>query len=97
MRNQPYEYKVEMRNIYFRSPSRLKRMVLNGLSLSVQMGQYIGLVGASKCGKSAIISLLERLVDPEAGEALIDGKDISKLNVKSYRSHLTLVSLEPTL
>lgn len=86
-----------MRNVYFRYPNRPERRVLNGLSLNVETGQYIGLVGASGCGKSTIISLLERFFDPEAGEILVDGKDISMLNVKSYRSHLALVSQEPTL
>ncbi|KAJ5338527.1 hypothetical protein N7452_005255 [Penicillium brevicompactum] len=91
------EGSLEMRNVYFRYPNRPERRVLNGLSLNVETGQYIGLVGASGCGKSTIISLLERFFDPEAGEILVDGKDISKLNVKSYRSHLALVSQEPTL
>lgn len=88
---------LEMRNIYFRYPNRPERVVVNGLSLSVQPGQYIGLVGASGCGKSTIIALLERFFDPEVGQILVDGKDISKLNVQSYRSHLALVSQEPTL
>ncbi|CAI7662711.1 unnamed protein product [Penicillium crustosum] len=88
---------LEMRNIYFRYPNRLERVVVNGLSLSIQPGQYIGLVGASGCGKSTLIALLERFFDPEKGQILVDGKDISKLNVKSYRSHLALVSQEPTL
>ncbi|KAJ5827488.1 ABC transporter integral membrane type 1 [Penicillium robsamsonii] len=88
---------LEMQNIYFRYPNRPERVVINNLSLSVQPGQYIGLVGASGCGKSTIIALLERFFDPEAGKILVDGKDISNLNVKSYRSHLALVSQEPTL
>ncbi|KAM5458307.1 putative ABC-type xenobiotic transporter [Microsporum audouinii] len=88
---------LEMRNIYFRYPNRPEKMVIAGLSLSVQPGQYIGLVGASGCGKSTIIALLERFFDPEAGQILVDGKDISKLNIKNYRSHLALVSQEPTL
>ncbi|OQE06883.1 hypothetical protein PENVUL_c016G07224 [Penicillium vulpinum] len=88
---------LELRNIYFRYPNRPERAIVNGLSLRIQPGQYIGLVGASGCGKSTIIALLERFFDPEAGEILVDGKDISKLNVKSYRSHLALVSQEPTL
>ena len=88
---------LEMRNIYFRYPNRPERVVFNCLSLSIQPGQYIGLVGASECGKSTIIALLERFFDPEAGQTLVDGKDISRLNLKSYRSHLALVIQEPTL
>jgi len=41
--------------------------------------------------------LLERFFDPEAGRILVDGKDITTLNVKNYRSHLALVGQEPTL
>ncbi|KAJ5192045.1 hypothetical protein N7449_008187 [Penicillium cf. viridicatum] len=88
---------LEMRNIFFRYSNRPERVVVNGLSLSVQPGQYIGLVGASGCGKSTLIALLERFFDPEEGQILVDGKDISKLNVKSYRRHLALVSQEPRL
>ncbi|KAK2834899.1 hypothetical protein FQN49_006805 [Arthroderma sp. PD_2] len=88
---------LEMRNIYFRYPNRPEKVVVAGLNLSVQPGQYIGLVGASGCGKSTIIALLERFFDPEAGQILVDGKDISKLNIKNYRSHLALVSQDPTL
>ncbi|KAF9249905.1 hypothetical protein DTO013E5_8714 [Penicillium roqueforti] len=91
------EGSLELRNIYFRYPNRPERVVISGLSLSIQPGQYTGLVGASGCGKSTIIALLERFFDPEAGQTLVDGKDISRLNLKSYRSHLALVIQEPTL
>lgn len=88
---------LELRNVYFRYPNRPERIVINGLTLKIEAGQYIGLVGASGCGKSTIIALLERFFDPELGDILVDGKDISTLNVKNYRSHLALVSQEPTL
>ena len=88
---------LELRNVYFRYPNRPERVVLKGISLSVQPGQFIALVGASGCGKSTIISLLERFFDPEVGQILVDAKHISKLNIKNYRSHLALVSQEPTL
>lgn len=88
---------IELRNVYFRYPNRPERVVLNGLNLDVKPGQYVALVGASGCGKSTTIALLERFFDAEKGQILVDGKDISKLNIKSYRSHLALVSQEPTL
>ena len=88
---------LELRNVYFRYPNRPEKVVLRGISLSVQPGQFIALVGASGCGKSTIISLLERFFDPEVGQILVDAKHISKLNIKNYRSHLALVSQEPTL
>jgi len=71
--------------------------VLRGLSLTVKPGQYVALVGASGCGKSTTIALLERFYDPLAGGVYVDGKEISSLNLNDYRSFLALVSQEPTL
>lgn len=88
---------VEFRNVHFRYPTRPTQPVLSGLSLTVQPGQYVALVGASGCGKSTTIALLERFYDILSGCIFVDGKDISQLNVNSYRSQLALVSQEPTL
>ncbi|KAJ4859708.1 ABC transporter transmembrane region domain-containing protein [Trichoderma breve] len=91
------EGKIEFRQVYLRYPERPEQLVLRGLNLYIQPGQYIALVGSSGCGKSTAISLLERFYDPTAGEVYIDGKDISTLNIADYRSFISLVSQEPTL
>jgi ATP-binding cassette, subfamily B (MDR/TAP), member 1 len=83
--------------VHFRYPTRPEQPVLRGLNLSVSPGQYIALVGPSGCGKSTTIALLERFYDPLTGGIFVDGKEISSLNVNSYRAHLALVSQEPTL
>ncbi|RFU81921.1 abc multidrug transporter mdr1 [Trichoderma arundinaceum] len=88
---------IEFRNVHFRYPTRPAQPVLSGLSLTVSPGQYVALVGASGCGKSTTIALLERFYDILSGCIYVDGKDISQLNVNSYRSQLALVSQEPTL
>jgi ATP-binding cassette subfamily B (MDR/TAP) protein 1 len=88
---------IEFRDVHFRYPTRPEQPVLRGLSLTVKPGQYVALVGASGCGKSTAIALLERFYDPLSGGIYVDGKDISRLNVNSYRSFLALVSQEPTL
>lgn len=88
---------VEFRNVHFRYPTRPEQPVLRGLNLSVQPGQYIALVGASGCGKSTTIALLERFYDPLIGGIYVDGKEISSLNINDYRSYIALVSQEPTL
>ncbi|KAB5558371.1 P-loop containing nucleoside triphosphate hydrolase protein [Coniochaeta sp. 2T2.1] len=88
---------VEFREVHFRYPTRPEQPVLRGLNLTVSPGQYVALVGPSGCGKSTTIALLERFYDPLAGGVYIDGKEISTLNVNSYRKHIALVSQEPTL
>ncbi|KAI1433178.1 ABC transporter [Xylaria sp. CBS 124048] len=88
---------IEFRDVHFRYPTRPDQPVLRGLNLTVHPGQYVALVGASGCGKSTTIALLERFYDPLAGGVYIDGKSISSLNIKNYRSFIALVSQEPTL
>ena len=88
---------LEFRDVHFRYPTRPEQPVLRGLNLSVSPGQYVALVGASGCGKSTTIALLERFYDPLAGNIFVDGKDISSLNINDYRSAIALVSQEPTL
>lgn len=88
---------IEFRDVHFRYPTRPEQPVLRGLNLTVKPGQYVALVGASGCGKSTTIALLERFYDPLVGGVFVDGKEISTLNIANYRSYLALVSQEPTL
>ena len=88
---------IEFRDVHFRYPTRPEQPVLRGLNLTVKPGQYVALVGASGCGKSTTISLMERFYDPLSGGVFVDGKDISSLNINDYRGFLALVSQEPTL
>lgn len=88
---------VEFRDVHFRYPTRPEQPVLRGLNLTVKPGQYVALVGASGCGKSTTIAMLERFYDPLVGGVYVDGKEISSLNLAGYRNYLALVSQEPTL
>ncbi|KAK9465451.1 P-loop containing nucleoside triphosphate hydrolase protein [Lipomyces arxii] len=88
---------IEFKNVHFRYPTRLQVPVLRGLNLTVKRGQYVALVGASGCGKSTTIGLLERFYNPLSGQIFLDGRDISTLNINDYRSHIALVQQEPTL
>ena len=88
---------IEFRDVHFRYPTRPEQPVLRGLNLSVKPGQYVALVGASGCGKSTTVALLERFYDPLVGGVFVDGKEISSMNLNDYRSFLALVSQEPTL
>lgn len=88
---------VELRDVHFTYPTRPEIEVLHGISLSIKRGENICIVGPSGCGKSTIISLLERFYDVTEGHIVINGDDISSLDIKSYRSILGLVSQETML
>lgn len=72
-------------------------MIFKGLSLKIEAGKTIALVGQSGSGKSTVIGLIERFYDPQNGSVLIDERDIKSYNLKKLRSHIALVSQEPTL
>ncbi|XP_030301088.1 ATP-binding cassette sub-family B member 5 [Calypte anna] len=88
---------IEFRNIHFSYPSRPDVNILRGLNLKVQTGKTIALVGASGCGKSTTVQLLQRFYDPIQGEITLDGRDIRTLNVKWLRENIGIVSQEPVL
>ena len=91
------EGKVEFKDVHFRYPTRKHVPVLRGLDLHVEHGKYAALVGVAGSGKSTIVSLIERFYDVLSGQVLVDGRDISTLNIRSYRQHIALVSQEPAL
>lgn len=57
----------------------------------------MALVGASGCGKSTIVPLIERFYDSDTGAIYLDGMDVSTIKLMNYRSFISLVSKEPTL
>ncbi|KAJ4832438.1 hypothetical protein Tsubulata_017100 [Turnera subulata] len=88
---------VELTNVFFAYPSRPDQVIFRGLSLKIDAGKTVALVGPSGSGKSTIIGLIERFYDPLKGSVLIDGQDIKNYNLRMLRSHIALVSQEPTL
>jgi len=71
--------------------------MLNTEVSQIEKGQFAGLVGASGCGKTSIISLLERFYDLQKGKILCNGSNIAELDIRQYRKSLSLVAQEPTL
>jgi ATP-binding cassette subfamily B (MDR/TAP) protein 1 len=88
---------VALSEARFAYPLRPDAPVLKGIDLTAAKGQFIALVGASGCGKSTIISMLERFYDPTHGQVLIGNSNLTSLNPRKYRSHVGLVQQEPTL
>ncbi|KAL1744419.1 ste6-like protein [Schizophyllum fasciatum] len=88
---------IRFEKVHFRYPTRPGIRVLRDLTLDIEPGTYVALVGASGCGKSTTIQLIERFYDPLSGDVFLDGEKISDLNVAEYRKQIALVSQEPTL
>jgi ATP-binding cassette, subfamily B (MDR/TAP), member 1 len=88
---------VDFRNVTFTYPSRRRKAVLRDLNLRVKRGQVAALVGASGCGKTTVISLLERFYEIDSGQLFVYNQPVSKFPLEEYRQTLSLVSQEPVL
>jgi ATP-binding cassette subfamily B protein len=71
------------------------RPVLKGISLKIEPGETVALVGASGVGKTTIASLVPRLFDPWQGRLLLDGIELREIELGSLRSEIGLVLQEP--
>ena len=61
---------IKFCGVHFAYPSRQDETILQGFSLSIPAGKVVALVGSSGCGKSTVISLLQRFYDPTSGRLL---------------------------
>ena len=88
---------LRLENLHFTYPMRPENPVLSGLSLHVKPNQVVAIVGKSGGGKSTIISLLQRLYDPQGGQILLDGQDYKTLNAADLRRCFGCVQQDTTL
>jgi ATP-binding cassette subfamily B protein/subfamily B ATP-binding cassette protein MsbA len=70
------------------------RRILNDVFFQLPKNGTVALVGASGAGKSAIVDLLVGLIEPSAGQILVDGKDLQSLDLDSWQGRLGVVSQE---
>src|ERR1043166_4950436 len=71
--------------------------LIDGLSLKVQAGERIGLVGRSGAGKSTLVNLMLRFFDLEDGRILIDGQDIARTTQESLRTQISVLTQDTSL
>jgi len=87
--------RVAFENVSFRY--RDGSRVFEGLNLTLDPGQRVGLVGQSGGGKSTLLALLQRFYDPQDGQILIDGQDISRVTQESLRGAIAVVPQDISL
>jgi len=93
----PLKGTIELDAVEFAYPTRSDVPVLRGLSLSIQPGQKVALVGQSGAGKSTVMQLMLQFHQPLSGVIKIDGKDILEYELESYRRNFALVPQEVIL
>ena len=64
---------------------------LHNVSFKVKAGQTVAIVGPTGAGKTTLVNLLQRVYDPQGGQILVDGHDISKVTRKSLRRYIATV------
>ena len=88
---------IEFRDVHFSYPTKRDVPVLKGISFTAKKNQFVALVGKSGCGKSTIVSLIERFYDPTQGMITFDGRDLKTLDPHWYHKCISIVSQEPIL
>jgi len=86
---------IRFENVAFRYHP--DRPIFRDLSFSVPAGKKVAIVGPSGCGKSTVFRLLYRFYDPSSGRILIDGQDVTKVQLKSLRSAIGVVPQDTPL
>lgn len=87
---------IELHKVTFTYPGATAPAVAN-INLTIKHGQTIAFVGPNGCGKTTLLSLLPRLIEPDQGTILIDGVDISTVKLESLRAQIGVVTQETAL
>ncbi|OIW21630.1 hypothetical protein TanjilG_06788 [Lupinus angustifolius] len=94
--NWPSQGNIELNNLQVRYRPNTP-LVLKGISLHIQGGDKIGVVGRTGSGKSTLIQVLFRLIEPSAGKIIVDGINICTLGLHDVRSRFGIIPQEPVL
>ncbi len=89
----PVRGAIEFRDVHFSYEP--DEPVLRGISLKIQPGQNVAVVGPTGAGKSSLAGLLARFYDPQSGAILLDGQDIRQLSLHDLRRTVAVVPQDP--
>lgn len=83
--------KVEFRNVSFRYYKTSEESVLDHISLTIQPGSTVGVIGSTGCGKTTLVSMIPRLYDPDEGEILVDDVNVKEYSLYNLREGVGMV------
>jgi subfamily B ATP-binding cassette protein MsbA len=93
----PMTRSIEFRDVSFEYEDARGRSALRHVSFTVAAGQTVALVGRSGAGKTSLVNLLPRFYDVSAGAILVDGVDITTVNLASLLDQVSMVTQETVL
>jgi ATP-binding cassette subfamily C protein CydCD len=92
----PNGYQLDLRGVTVRYPGQTIP-ALEDVTLTLQPGERIAIVGPSGSGKSSLLELLQGFIKPESGQILVDGVDMADLSMNWWRSQLSIVAQQTHL
>jgi ATP-binding cassette subfamily B protein len=93
----PVQGRIGFRDVSFHYPSRPEVSALEGVTLDIQPGETVALVGPSGAGKTTVVQLLLRFWDPASGTVSIDGMDLRRMARADFRQAIALVPQDPVI
>ena len=93
----PFRRAIDFEDVVFAYEDVQSRPILRGVSVRVQAGQMIAIVGRSGAGKTTLVNLVPRFYDVTGGRILVDGIDIRDLTLASLRAQVGIVTQETVL
>ncbi|MFV0302273.1 MAG: ABC transporter transmembrane domain-containing protein, partial [Paracoccus sp. (in: a-proteobacteria)] len=93
----PVRGRIGLESVTFRYPSRPDVSALEDVSLTIQPGETVALVGPSGAGKTTVIQLIQRFWDPDQGQVTLDGIDLRDMRRADFRRAMALVPQDPVI
>ncbi|MBO6897382.1 MAG: ATP-binding cassette domain-containing protein [Shimia sp.] len=93
----PVKGEITFEDVSFQYPSRPNVSALDNVTLTIQPGETVALVGPSGAGKTTIIQMIQRFYDPSKGLVKLDGMALQDMQRDAFRQHMALVPQDPVI
>ena len=83
--------KLEVKDITYSIDSKL---IVDGVSLGIEEGMFVGLLGPNGCGKSTLLKSIYKVYKPDSGAAYIDGKNVAEMSARETAHEMSVMQQE---